>query len=378
MINICYIIGQLNRAGAERQLYQLVKGIDRQTFNPVVISLSQGGHWGGEIRKLNIPVIEIERRKNRETKRLVTVFRLLRKLRPDIVHTYLFSGNTYGRVAAILAGTPAIIASERNEPKLGKDKSISMVLIDRLLALFSAGIICNSRKAFSHLTQQYARKVFFVPNGIDCVPGAEVPQRRSRRSAAPKIIGTIGRLWPQKNHRLFLDVAKEIIKTEKRAVEFLLVGDGPLRDELQTYCRSLGIEQQVRFTGERADIPGLLQSMDIFVMTSLYEGMSNTIMEAMLSGLPVVATDVGGNSELVVNNETGYLVPLKDTGAMAAAVLNLIHDGEKREKMGESGRKRIVSEFGTEKMVKETEKIYAGILQQRKLSAKVTRSEEAV
>src|SRR4030067_452745 len=127
MIKICYIIGQLTVGGAERQLYELVKGINREKFYPVVISLSEGGYWSKEIQQLGIQVIEMRRRKNIEFARLFKLIRLLKMIKPEIVHTYLFPANSYGRIASILSKVPVIIASERNLPELGKDKNIYKV-----------------------------------------------------------------------------------------------------------------------------------------------------------------------------------------------------------------------------------------------------------
>ncbi len=369
MIKVCYIIGQLGKGGAERQLYELVKGINREMFEPVVISLSQGGHWGREIQKLNIQVIELQRRKNREFTRLFKLIKILKVIKPDIVHTYMFSANSYGRVAAFIVRVPFIIASERTPGEIGKDKNKYRIYIDKLLASFTHGIICNSHKASDSLVKRYsfnAKKVFTVHNGFNVANFLKNNSFNSQKKLAKKVVGTVGRLYPQKNHRLFLDMAKIVLeRSEDESIKFVIVGKGELRDELERYSQSLGIENNVMFMGERNDIPDLLQNMDIFVMTSLYEGMSNAIMEAMAAGLPVVATDAGGNSELVIDGETGFLCPSNDAKVLAGRVARLINDGKEAKRMGENGRKRILNEFGIEKMIKETENIYKELLEKQ-------------
>jgi glycosyltransferase involved in cell wall biosynthesis len=367
MIKICYIIGQLNRAGAERQLFELAKGINKKTFHPIVVSLSQGGFWSEEIRKLNIEVIEIPRKKHKEFARLFRLVAVLKKIKPCIIHTFLFSGNTYGRVAGILTRVPFIIASERNLPEVGKDKNIFKLYIDKILALFTDGIICNSHKAADTLIKKYSfdeKKVFTVHNGIN---GADFLGKNNShgREIASHVIGTVGRLYPQKNHKLFLNMAKLLLHMSKDGdMKFLIVGDGPSRNELEDYARHLNIDSSIIFAGERTDVPELLQDMDVFVMTSSYEGLSNTVMEAMLAGLPVVATDVGGNSELVIDGKTGFLCPPDDEHALTERVISLVKDQKNAKLMGDQGKSRILNEFTIEKMVRETEDTYRKLLGQ--------------
>jgi glycosyltransferase involved in cell wall biosynthesis len=366
MIKICYVIGQLSRGGAEKQLYELVKGINREMFHPVVISLSSGGGWVKEFRKLNIQVIELQRRKNREFTRLFKLIKLFRTIKPDIVHTYLFSANSYGRIAAIIAGVPVIIASERSLPERGKDKKGYQVFLDKLLAFFSHGIICNSLKASGTLVKKYsfdADKVFTVHNGINTVDFLRETDLDSQQKIAGKVVGTVGRLSSPKNYRLFLEMARIVLENfESRNLKFVIIGDGELRDELEKYSQQSGIADNVVFIGESDDVFPLLQTMDVFVMTSLYEGLSNAIMEAMLAGLPVVATDVGGNRELVVNGETGFLCSSNDASSLAARVIGLLGNEQDAGQMGDKGKKRVITEFSVEKMVGETEGIYMGFL----------------
>lgn len=371
MTRICYIIGQLDNGGAEKQLYELVKGINKDLFDPVVISLSQGGSWSREFRKLDIKVIELQRRKHREFARLFRLFKLLKAIRPDLVHTYLFSANSYGRIAAILAKVPIIIASERNLPEIGKDKERWWMYVDKALAFFSDAIICNSYQASQSLIDKYlfeAKKIFTVHNGIAPTYFLKEGEFISHTISDHKVIGTIGRLYPQKNHKLFLDMAKIILESHNKCqLKFMLVGNGVLRDELESYAQQLGIKNQIIFAGERSDIANLLQSMDVFVMTSLYEGLSNAIMEAMLAGLPVVATNVGGNNELISDGETGFLCPSNDAMVLAKRVIMLVNNDKESKRMGRNGRKKILNEFGIHKMIKMTEKVYLDILKQKNM-----------
>ena len=368
MIKVCYIIGQLVRGGAERQLYELLKGINREKFYPIVITLSQGGYWGEEIRKLNIQVIEIHRRKNRELLRLFKLIKLLKLIKPEIVHTFLFSANSYGRLASILTRVPVVFASERSLPDVGKGKTRSQIYIDKILSLFSDGIICNSFTAAEILVKKYSfieKKVFAIHNGINDMLLTGLSDHKAPKKIARKVVGTVGRLHPVKDHKLFLDAAKIIIDSAAiDDIKFLIVGEGPLKQELEMYAEDIGITNNIILTGERKDIPELLKGMDVFVMTSLFEGLSNSIMEAMVAGLPVVATDVGGNSELVKQGETGFLCP-PDSRALAEKVLIILKNNEMAYSMGQNARKIIVNEFSIDKMLCDTEDVYLRFLDKK-------------
>ena len=369
MIRVCYIIGQLTKAGAEKQLYELVKGIDKNMFCPIVISLSEGGYWAEEIEKLNIRVFEIPRKKSKELGRLLKLAKLLNIIKPDIVHTYLFSANSYGRIAAILSRVRVIVASERSIPDIGKDKNMFQIYIDKLLGQFSHGIICNSRIASDILVNKYSfnlSKVSTIYNGIDVTTYTKLSNPMKPKKIAKKVIGTVGRLEAAKNHKLFFDMAKVVInKFEREDIKFVIVGLGSFRRELEKYAKDLMIENNVVFAGERTDIPELLNTIDIFVMTSLYEGLSNSIMEAMSAGLPVVASDVGGNRELVVDRETGYLYQSNDVMSLTEKVIFLLENEHEANRLGSNGQMRIASEFSVNRMVKATETRYLELLENK-------------
>lgn len=367
MIKVCYIIGQLAIGGAEKQLYELVKGIDKKIFLPIVISLSQNGFWSIEIQKLGIEVIELERRKNKEIKRLLHLIKLLWQIKPDIVHTYLFSANSYGRVAAILNKSPVIISSERNLPEIGKDKTTYQVYIDKVLSFFSDAIICNSKIAADVLVKVHKydkKKIFIVHNGISIVSS-----NISYKEKHEFIIGTVCRLSPQKNLKMFLNMAKSLTYY-KNNLKFMIVGDGPMKQELVDYSIKLGIGDKVNFCGEQKNIHTFLEKMNLFVLTSLYEGLSNSIMEAMLYGIPVVATDVGGNRELISDGETGFLCPPDDIDDLVKKVMYIIDNPQEAQRIGENGRNKIINEFSSNMMVKKTESIYLRLLDKNSKTTK--------
>lgn len=366
---IVYIIGQLGKGGAEVQLYELVKGLNKERFDPMVVSLSEGGYWADKIRKSGVELIELPRKQHAEFGRLFKLIRIFREKKPDIVHTYMYAANSYGRIAAILTRVPVIIASERNSAEIDKDKTRTEIYLDKLLAVFTSAIICNSSNAAKSLVNRYSfndNKIFTIHNGIDSDKFSKRADFDNQRKLAKKVVGTVGRLYPQKNHQLFLDAARILVeKIEDEDLKFLIIGEGPLKDELKSYAKKLGIDGKVIFTGSRDDVPDLLPMMDVFALTSNWEGLSNAIMEAMASGLPCVVTDVGGNSELVVDGETGFVVPPNDPEILAQKVLYLLENEELAREMGERGRQIVENKFDIKQMVWQYSNLYMKKLESR-------------
>lgn len=380
MIRICYIIGQLGRGGAEKQLFELIRGIDRKLYLPIVCSLNKGGYWGRRLRELNVKVVEISnlRGKSNSLLKISRLINLLIEIRPHIVHCYMFTANFYGRLASIVTRVPIIIASKRNAEEIGKDKTIFRMFIDKLLSRYSDGIVCNSNSSAINLVKKYGfdrNKIFAIHNGIRKIEIEKLSNLYKDVKRINAVVGTIGSLTPRKNQRLFLEMVRIILeRTEDSYITFNIIGEGWLRKELEKDSKMMGIESNVLFLGERNDIYSLLMQMDVFVMTSLYEGLSNAIMEAMMAGLPVVASNIGGNNELVVHGKTGFLCGVNNAQAFAKYVLLLINNRKLLKRMGESGRQRIIREFGTDIMVNKTEEIYQKLLVKSRITHRSLKS----
>jgi sugar transferase (PEP-CTERM/EpsH1 system associated) len=212
-----------------------------------------------------------------------------------------------------------------------------------------------------------ARRITRIINGVD-VERFRPPESGSRRglpkdfaSATDLVIGTVGRLEPIKDQRTlvraFVELAGRFPELRGR-LRLVLVGDGSTKRDLQELLGDSGLAGQVWFAGSREDVPQLMQAMDVFVLPSLAEGISNTVMEAMASGLPVVATDVGGNAELVVDGETGFLVPRDDPPRMATALSNYLRKPEIVEQHGQAARNRAEQAFSLAVMVDSYRRVY--------------------
>ena len=176
------------------------------------------------------------------------------------------------------------------------------------------------------------------------------------------MIGLVGRLWPQKRVKDAIWAA-DILKVIRPDVHLLVIGDGPHRRRLQKYRDQVEIRDKVHFLGHRNDVPHLLPHFDLLWSTSAYEGQSNTIMEAMAAGVPVVATDIPGTRDLVVTDQTGYLVPLGNRAAFSKRTNDILNDADLANSLGQAGRQRVLEQFSAEKMIDQHAELYRELLQ---------------
>lgn len=289
----------------------------------------------------------------------------MRELKPDIIHTYLSSANSYGRIAAMFLKNPVLIASERSSYELGKDKTIFGVTLDKILSYTSSAVICNTKFAANNLIEKYSynnKKVFTIHNGYDSKM-FELTSLVEEKNTNIKIIGMVANHMKCKNYELFLDTALEILRKYNNAkISFITIGDGPLRSNNILYAKKLGIHNKVIFARSTDNIQKYLKSMDIFISTSNYEGFSNALMEAMAAGLSCVATDVGGNSELIVDGKNGFIVQPRNPIAIAEKVLILLKNEEIMEQLGLKANSTVKRKFTIENMVSKTETLYNKLL----------------
>ena len=359
---VAYVIGELDKGGAEYQLHELLRGLDRRWFQPEVFVLATGGFWAGPIRELGVTVHELTRRGSGDVARLIRLRGALRRFAPHVLHTILWPGNTYGRLAAVRLGIPVVIAAERNVHV----RPHWEVLVERLLDPTTDVYLVNSDAIVEQLVNGGGlprRKMRVVYNGIDLtrLPAFELDRRgtRARLGFPPdrRLVAQVGRLAEQKDFPTFLRAAAQVA-AEVADVDFLVVGQGELRGELEALTRELGIAERVRFTGVRHDVPALLGAVDVLALTSRFEGLPNVVIEAMAGGAVPVVTSVGGTPSLVTSGETGFFVPCGEPGATAEAILRVLREPELARRFAVAGRRRIETDFGIETMVQRTVTVY--------------------
>ena len=267
---------------------------------------------------------------------------MIRKEKPDIVHTFFPASNSVGILLARLAGVRVLISSRRD---MGFNLSPLDIIKLKVANLFVSGVIANSKavkERVVHMEKIDPRNVEVIYNGLDLRPFVKASKKNHKKECVVAIVANLNR--PVKRVDLFIK-ACAIVHKECPDVRFQVIGDGFLRSDLEKLAENLGFGSAISFFGRRSDIPELLKNVSVGVISSDSEGLSNSIMEYMAMALPVVATDVGGNSELVKNYISGLIVSQGDELKMAEAIIDLLRSPEKSKQMGLAGEAFISSQF---------------------------------
>lgn len=362
---ILHVIPTLDRGGAEKQLTLLASGLPKEEFEVHVCTLTRDGPLRAPLEAAGVTIHSIQKRGKFDPLAFHRLTKLMRRLQPDLVHTWIFAANAYGRAAALRAGVKCIVGGERC---VDPWKNGLELAIDRYLAQRSRCIVTNSSGVQVFYAEQGvpAEKFIIIPNGIDA-DRVTAPSSRSEWAEELGIpesahwVVAIGRLWPQKRLRDAIWVM-DILKVARDDVFLLIVGDGPERRRLERFAWQVKIEDHVRFLGERSDVAKLLPHLSASVLASGYEGQSNAIMESMAAGLPVVASDIPGNRDLVIDGQTGSLFPPGDRGEFARCLHRVLEDRELARRMGEAGARRMREEFTVNQMIERHAALYRRLL----------------
>jgi glycosyltransferase involved in cell wall biosynthesis len=356
-MNIGFIIDAINSpsGGTENQLLALIGGLKKKGFSPHLFLLG-GSEWINKSFK-HCPCYVLNIEKLLSFRALAGILRLTRLLREKnimVLQTFFHDANTIGVVAAKLAGVPAIVGSRRNA---GYWHDRIQFPLQKFLNRFQSAFIANSEWTKRFVVQSEAiqdAKVEVIHNGIDFsafkdISSEDVMQVRAALGIACEVpvVGIVANLRPVKRIDVFIKAAELILK-DNDSVRFLVVGAGPLETELKAQARELGLSDAVVFTGGRTDIPVLLKAMNVGVLTSDSESFSNSIIEYMYAGLPVVCTEAGGCREAVLEGETGFVVPVGDYMAVAERV-NTLLSSERYAPLGKRGREIAMEFFGPER-----------------------------
>ena len=363
---IAYVIGELGKGGAEYQLHELLRHLDRERFEPRVFVLTEGGWWAEPIRRLGVRVDVIPRRRSADLSRVRRLRAALRAFAPHILHTILFSANSYGRLAALRLGIPVVIAAERNtEPA-----RLWQVLLERLLDRVTDAYLVNCGAIARELVRRQRiapDKIHVIPNGIDLgrLPTFSLDRHAAREAAGldpeRRLVVQVGRLTAQKDFPTFLRAAAQVM-ARVPDVDFVVVGEGEDRAALETLAQRLGVGPRLRFAGLRHDVPLLLAGADVLTLTSLFEGFPNVLLEAMATGAVAVTTDVGGCLELVVAEETGLVVPPRAPAAVAAAIERVLRDPALARRLALAARRRVEARFVVDVMAQRTMDTYRALV----------------
>jgi len=373
---ILHVIPTLDRSGAEKQLTLLARALPREEFEIHVCALTRGGPLLADLQAAGIPATVLGKRWKLDPHAFWRLQRFIKQLRPDLVHTWLFAANAYGRAAGMLAGVKCLVAAERCA-----DPWKSWELwFDRRLAKHTARIVANSQgvQEFYVAKGIPAEKIEVIPNGILPAPPCESTRQEILGELglpeSARLVGLIGRLWPQKRVKDAIWAA-DLLKVIRDDVHLLILGDGPHRQRLEMFRDQCEIRDKVHFLGHRSDVPRILPHFHVLWSSSAYEGQSNAILEAMAAAVPVVATDIPGTRDLIVDGQTGYLVSTEGwppnattvnktvAAGLARHTQQILDDPSLARRLGEAARRRVLKEFSVEKMAARYADLYRRLLQ---------------
>ena len=425
-IKVLRVIGRLNVGGPAIHVVNLTAALDPDRYRSLLVAGSENEAEGSMldfalsqgVRPTVIPeIVTAFSLTPRDGKALSKLYRLMREERPHIVHTHTAKAGFLGRLAARLAGVPVIVHTFHGHVLHGYYGPVKSELLRRLeqsLAWTTDRLVTVSAQVKKELVDYGiapADKITVIPLGFDLTPFLNVqresasttkeettgftteaqstrsifstipPQRPPRlrgeisesglstshtpqATPHPPLIGIVGRLFPIKNHELFLEAAARVAAHEPTA-HFVIVGDGVLRPELENRARALGIADRVLFTGWRSDLPRICADLNVLVVSSDNEGTPVSAIEAMAAGCPVVATRVGGLPDLIDDGRTGRLVPPRDAEALARAVLDLLQSPARAREIGNNAREFVRRRFTVQRLLDDMDRLYRELLEEK-------------
>ncbi|MFM7734369.1 MAG: glycosyltransferase, partial [Alphaproteobacteria bacterium] len=329
MIRVAYVVDHLQIGGAQSHLLQVVRGLDRRAWQPEVWTAGERpGDLASVFEQEGVPVRSFGIEKTLiSPKTLVAARRVARDLRSRdvaVVHGYLFEGNLLAALAGRLGRRPVTLVSKRSLDRYDRiDRRLAAAVSNRL-----ADKVTVNAVAVGDLVREHewcpAERMVLIPNGV-ALPARPLSPAGTTRPEGPggPVVGMVGRLGWKKGYQHALRAAA-IVREALPGVRFDVVGEGAQRAELEDLARSLGLEDTVRFLGKRRDVADLMAGFDCYMLSSVIEGMPNALLEAMALGRPVVTTSAGGSAEVVVDGESGLVVPPGDPAALAEAVLRIL------------------------------------------------------
>jgi glycosyltransferase involved in cell wall biosynthesis len=365
VIRVLLLIPTLDASGAEKQFALLATGLRRDRFEPHVAVLTRTGPYEEPIRRAGIPVTVLGKRLKADPVALARLRRLVATFRPHVLHTWLFAANAYGRLVAKGPDAPKVVVSERC---VDSWKSGWQLWLDRKLVGRTAALVANSESvaAFYRDAGVPAEKIRVIPNGVE--PPTHAPVDRAALLAElglppdAKVVGYVGRLAKQKRVDVLI-WATQLLRQLTDNVYHVVVGDGPQRRYLEDLAKHFTCDRVTRFVGHRPDAWRLLPCFDAFWLASDFEGQSNSLLEAMAAGLPVIASDIPANRELIDDGRTGYLVRPGDSVAFAQYADRLLAARDLAGRLGRAAREEAAARHSVPAMVEAYASLYDEVVE---------------
>lgn len=361
-ITVAQLVLSLELGGLERLVVNFLSTIDRERFDIALGCLEGPGPLAAAVESLGISVTTFDRRPGIDWRLIPRIARWLKRSNADLLHTHNAAAHFYGALGGRLASTRCTIHTKHGRDWPDQPRK---VLLNRVSALFTRTLVAVSddgREIARRVERVPERKLRVIHNGIDTglfTPGS------ARAAAAPfagvpanaPVIATVARLSPEKDQQTLLEAFAGLCKIREDC-RLIIAGEGPARAALEARADSLSCRDRIIFAGAVERVPELLKRVDVFVLTSLSEGISLSLLEAGATGIPAVVSDAGGNAEVVEDGVTGFVVPVRRPDVVAEKIARLLSDEPLRASMGRRARERIVDHFSLARMTRRYEALY--------------------
>ncbi|MFA4948899.1 MAG: glycosyltransferase [Candidatus Krumholzibacteriia bacterium] len=366
---VLHVIYSLYRGGAERIIEAQLLGGDRRHFEYLVCSITGGGDLIDRMSNTGSRVFLLGKRRRGDFTAVTKLANLIRREHIDLLHLHNSAGMFWGTLAQAASGTGVPIVRTEHLPYIPEALPPLYRWLYPRFTKRARKVICVSdrvRQSFAERFPELAGKFIEIPNGIRLQDYEKLPPRAECRAqfkllAGAKLIGTVGRMVPQKNHKLLIEALSRVRQTVPE-VHLAIIGEGEMRDSLASYAADLGVSEYVSLVKETQKMDYFYGAIDIFSLSSDFEGMPLTLLEALASGVPVVSTEVGGIPEVIESGKTGYLVPKGSAEYLAKRIVELLQDPSKVAEFALAGRKMVHERFSAEKMIRTTEAVYDEVL----------------
>lgn len=354
---VMYVVHSLGTGGTEKLVCQLAESVKSFGDEAVICCLDYVGPWGEEMKRRGIAVFNVGRKPGVDLGIIKKIKTIIREEKPDILHAHQYTPYFYSVLSAALSfPRPKLIFTEHGRhypdkvrPKRAVFNQFANIFTDEIF-----GVSEFTKKSLVKYEKFPGKKIRVIYNGIkqeEFQGSIDIGQKKRSLGLQPdaRIIGTVGRLCAVKNFGMLIKAFAEV-KKEIKDVKLLIAGDGEIKEELTALAEGLDLKDDVFFLGKRQDAPELMKIFDVFALSSDLEGAALVLLETMASGVPVVATAVGGTPELVADGKTGILTPRGDYIRFSEAIVSILQNKEMQENMGEAGRQRVAEKFTFNKM----------------------------
>jgi len=380
-IRVLHVITRLVPGGADENTLATVEGLDKSMYRVDLLIGGQSDFTFADrrdgVRLIVLPELVREPNWFLDAKTLIKLVRLIRRHRYHIVHTHTAKAGMLGRLAGFIGRTPLVIHTLHGSTfheSLSPFRRKWYQFLERMAAAATTQFVTvgeDLRSIYLDARIGQADRYITIRSGFQLqrfqLNEQEVKQRSRRMRASlgisdqEAVVGTAGRLEERKGHSYYLQAAQQALQ-QHPSITFLLAGEGPAYDDLIDLAKGLGIDQRVRFLGYRYDIEDVMAAMDVFVLTSLWEGLPRVLVQAAALGKPIVTFDIEGVREVVVDGDNGYVVPLRDVTGLADRIAWLVKNRTSARAMGERGRLRVTAEWDVQTMVHRISDLYRHLL----------------